>query len=105
MKEDTYISMKEMIAYMKTGKPFSLVYVSYDKTKGSGGDVKEVQLAFNHHSNAAQAKDAKEISTNPRNPNHFANSTTNIKIPGAGKTDIRKVHYQLIRRFNGAIVK
>ena len=94
---------------MNSGKPFSIVYVTWDKTKGAGGSVKEVQLAYKHYSNASGAKDAKTISTTndtiKRNPNHFSNSTFNIKIPGQGAVDVRKVHVQLIRRFNGAIVK
>lgn len=107
MNEPTYISIKDMIAYMNTGKPFSIVYVTWDHTKGAGGSVKEVQLAYKHYSNTtAKASHAdSEPGTVKRNPNHFSNSTMNIKIPGQSGVDVRKVHVQLIRRFNGAIVK
>lgn len=96
-----------MIAYMNSGKPFSIVYVTFDKSKGSGGSVKEVQLAYKHYSNSTHTKATTVVSTDTvaRNPNHFHNSTMNIKIPGRGSVDVRKVHVQLIRRFNGAIVK
>lgn len=101
----TYINIKEMIAYMNSGKPFSIVYVTWDKSKGAGGSVKEVQLAYKHYSNSTgKAAQAKEEGSK-RNPNHFHNSTMNIKIPGQAGIDVRKVHVQLIRRFNGAIVK
>jgi hypothetical protein len=92
---------------MNSGKPFSIVYVTFDKAKGAGGSVKEVQLAYKHYSNSTGSKTATVVSadTITRNPNHFSNSTMNIKIPGQGTVDVRKVHVQLIRRFNGAIVK
>lgn len=96
-----------MIAYMNSGKPFSIVYVTWDHAKGAGGSVKEVQLAYKHYS--ARSNESKSISTTQptiiKNPNHFTNSTMNIKIPGQQGVDVRKVHVQLIRRFNGAIVK
>ena len=98
-----------MMTYMNTGKPFSIVYVTWDHAKGAGGAVKEIQLATKHYnnnrSNATPVSVANNISTTKTNPNHFSNSTFNIKIPGSGAADIRKVHVQLIRRFNGAIVK
>jgi len=96
-----------MIAYMNSGKPFSIVYVTWDHVKGAGGSVKEVQLAYKHYSNSTAKKmvDVEKESDIKRNPNHFSNSTMNIKIPGQAGVDVRKVHVQLIRRFNGAIVK
>lgn len=97
-----------MIAYMNSGKPFSIVYVTWDHAKGAGGSVKEVQLATKHYkkqSKIEQSQHANNISTTKTNPNHFSNSTFNIRIPAQGAPEIRKVHVQLIRRFNGAIVK
>lgn len=98
-----------MFSYMNTTKPFSIVYVTYDSRRGAGGVVKEIQLAFKHYSKADGAQDAKQVSASEnqskRNPKHFSNSTVNIRIPGQDGVDIRKVHVQLIRRFNGAIVK
>ncbi len=106
VNEPEYISIKDMIAYMNSGKPFSIVYVTWDHSKGAGGSVKEVQLAYKHYSNSTAAKTGNaDPSTIKRNPNHFSNSTMNIKIPGQAGVDVRKVHVQLIRRFNGAIVK
>lgn len=107
VNEPDYISIKDMIAYMNSGKPFSIVYVTWDKAKGAGGSVKEVQLAYKNY--AAARSESKSVNVVEaianKNPNHFSNSTVNINIPGQGGVDIRKVHVQLIRRFNGAIVK
>jgi len=105
VNEPTYIGIKDMVAYMNSGKPFSMLYVTWDHTKGAGGSVKEVQLAYKHYSNTTgNTAKAKEEGIK-RNPNHYHNSTMNIKIPGQAGVDVRKVHVQLIRRFNGAIVK
>lgn len=93
---------------MNTGKPFSIVYITYDMAKGAGGVVKEIALATKHYQRTSSTnhKPAAYVSSiTSRNPNHFSNSTTNIRIPGAGNANIRKVHIQLIRIFNGAIVK
>lgn len=103
-----------MVQYMNTGKPFSLVYVTYDVAKGKGGSVKRVAQAVKHWAiianeaaeNAAIAGDLKRLRQSIRNPRHFENGTTNIRVTAAGGTnDIRKVHIQLIRNFNGLIVK
>ncbi len=97
-----------MMAYYNTGKQFSMVYVTYDHKKGAGGVVKDVALATKHYKKPTQGKAVTStyVATDTsKNPNHFSNSTINIKIPAAGQALIRKVHVQLIRRFNGAIVK
>lgn len=109
--EDQYISIAEVMAYMNSAKPFSITYITYDFQKGTGGSIKEIQLAIKNYSKAAelssplQGTGADALNYRLRNPNHFANSTCNIRILGAGPSKIRTVHVQLIRRFNGAIVK
>lgn len=105
-----YTSIKDMINYMNAGKPFSLVYITYDSKTGRGGAVKKVQQAvktFVNDStiNAEIKKDNNSVIYATKNPNHFANGTINIRVTAAGNADIRKVHVQLIRRFNGQIVK
>lgn len=86
---------------MDSSRPFSIEYVTYDKKKGAGGVWKSVLVAYkrlpgNKYSEPKQMK---------RNPNNFQNSTVTIRIPGDQDIQKRTVHYQLIRRFNGAIVK
>lgn len=107
VNEPTYISIKEMILHMNSNKPFSIVYVTWDKSKGAGGSVKEVQIAYKHYSSSKRSDSSSSVIINDamKNPNHYSNSTMNIKIQGQQGIDIRKVHVQLIRRFNGAIVK
>ena len=93
------------MAHINSGKSFSIVYVTADVKSGRAGAVKEVSQASKHYQpdNSKQASTATAIKV-IRNPNHFSNSTINIRIPGT-PTQIRKLHVQLIRRFNEAIVK
>ncbi len=105
-----FISIGDMMQHMNNGLPFSLAYVTYDKTTGKGGAVKRVDMATKCFAkNTNDAKMPVMSGNNPRgiikNPNHFDNSTVNIRVSAAGHADIRKVHIQLIRQFNGAIVK
>lgn len=100
-----------MKAYMQTGKPFSMVYVTYDFATGKGGKVKRVEMAVRNYTTDSSKPDnsyppsPRDPSRPSRNPRHYHNSTLNIRFQEKGQFVIRKVHYQLIRQFNGAIVK
>ncbi len=100
-----------MMQYMNSGKPFSIIYITYNWHTGRGGAVKMVHQAVktfvtsNEEARTAAKKDVVSHTQSIKNPNHYHNSTINIRISTAGNADIRKVHVQLIRRFNGAIVK
>ena len=111
MSHEKFISVKEMMDYMRSGSPFYITYVTYDKRKGTGGGVKNIDRAIllAKDKTEAENKTAQQNKTtlvfNIKKPNHFANSTLNIRVMAAGNADIRKVHVQLIRKFNGATVK
>jgi hypothetical protein len=107
---DRFISISDMKAYMQSGKPFSMVYITYDFTRGKGGRVKRVAMAVHHYaanksSTQAPPPSPRDPSRPSRNPRHYENSTVNIRYQDNGQFVIRKVHYQLIRQFNGATVK
>jgi len=111
VSSENFISISEIITWMNTGRPFSITYITWDHQRGRGGSVKAIEQAVKHYQadkedyNAAIRADKPSLRYSLRNPNHFHNSTVNIRVTAAGNADIRKVHYQLIRRFNGAIVK
>lgn len=99
-----------MKAYMDTGAPFSITYVTWNEKTGKGGAVMSFTNVVHHYArehsvNAAIAKDPNQLKFATRNPNHYQNGTFNIRITAAGKLDIRTVHYYLVRLFNGMIVK
>lgn len=90
--------------------PFSITYITWHWQKGKGGAVKHIAMATkcfvkDEPTNKQLAKDKTSFTHAVRNPNHFFNSTINVRVCASGKADIRTVHVQLIRRFNGAIVK
>jgi len=110
MAPEKFISVKEMINYMRSAAPFSITYVTYDKRRGTGGSVKVVERAvmLTHNAKedaAAKISSPQALTFSIKNPQHFNNSTLNIRVTAMGNADVRKVHVQLIRKFNGATVK
>ena len=107
MAEEKFISVKEMFDYMRSAAPFSITWVMFDKNKGSGGGVKQIERAvmLTHvkDDNADRKVNHTTLNYSIKNPNHFNNSSFNIRIVASG--EIKKVHAQLVRRFNGATVK
>lgn len=107
---ENFTSIGDMMQYMRTGKPFSIEYVQFNKKTGAGGTVKRIAVALllkgeEKESIASQIADKKTLVHHVKNPQHFFNSTINIRVMAAGNADIRKVHVQLICRINGATVK
>lgn len=99
-----------MVQYWNTGKPFSITYITWDWQTGRGGAIKSYQQAVKHY--GAESKGNESLVNNKgalvyatKNPGHFHNGTTNIRVTAAGNAEIRKIHIQLVRRFNGCIVK
>lgn len=101
MEFNDSILFKDMIAYIDSGQPFSLSFVTYDKKRDTGGEWINVKSAVKFMSKPAQQKsiDAAQPSFTSvsRNPKHFENATRNIKLKNGV---IRKVHIRLIRLFN-----
>ena len=105
-----FISIKEIMQHMNNQLPFSSTDITWNWQKATGGAVKHIEMATKCYvkdepTNKRLAKDKTSFTHAIKNPNHFFNSTVNIRVCAAGKADIRKVHVQLIRRFNGFIVK
>ncbi|MFC4230571.1 hypothetical protein ACFOW1_01625 [Parasediminibacterium paludis] len=99
------ISLKEVIAWMDSGKPFSIGFVTCDKQQNKGGEWIEIPEATKYEwmttrEKASIAKAAPSTALK-KNPNHYDNSTRNIKLPNLQK---RKVHLRLITTFNGKTV-
>jgi hypothetical protein len=80
-------------------KPFSIVFVTADRNKKTGGDIIEIERAtilkrLPGEKKAAKPQANKSIT---KTPNHWDNSTRNILLPNGQK---RKIHIRLITRFN-----
>ena len=104
------ITLSECLALMRTGEPFDLVWVTADRQRRRGGEILTAEGA------CQVIKRTKELGGPPRgigkanpqspihrgrgpkNPNHYAHGTRNIRL-ASGK--VRKVHIQLIDSING----
>ena len=102
------ITIKEVLASMSTGNPFSLSYVTYDRSRKKGGQIKHVEEAelVMRQTIEGRPLTKKEASitapTKKKNPNHSENYTRNIRIlqDGQATSLIKKIHPPLILTFN-----
>lgn len=106
MNNQDTIEFKEMISFMDSGAWFSIEFVTYDKKKETGGEWIVIDAAVKHGRETDAEREKMQhyqpVSSNvKRNPNHYQNSTRNIRLRNGG---IRKVHLRLIRVFNNKIV-
>lgn len=99
------IPIKSVLAQIKTGKPFTLKWVSYDKNRKTGGMIKTAQarIAGAERKTNNNIVSYHTIIKKKKKPNHHLHGTYNIELLSDGEpTDIiRKVHWMLILVFNG----
>lgn len=100
--EDT-ITIKEMLRFMESGRAFSLTVVTADTKKGTGGELLFFPSATCTQYSVSDgtrltASVMKKAATDGKRPNHNAHFTRNILLPDMR---VRKVHVDLITRFNG----
>lgn len=112
----SYITERDMLEYMETGKPFSLTFVTYDRKRKTGGKPqryaeailvqpkKEAAAAARRSLTPAEARAAEHRERNERraDPNHRSWYTRNIRIlqDGQATTIVRKIHPPLVLEFN-----
>jgi len=104
------ITTAEILAYMKSGKTFSMKVCSYDRSRKKGGKVREFPEAIltqagpiaSRPPTSIEKKQA-ELARIRKNPHHRSHYTRNITILANGrKTSIvEKIHPPLILEFNG----
>lgn len=91
---------------MDSGQLFSIRFITADQRLKSGGEWRQYEHVQKHVQPVAASshkatKTSTELGFMAKHPNHFENSTRNIRKPNG---DIRKVHLRLIRAFNGRVV-
>jgi hypothetical protein len=108
------ISIKELLAEMETGKPFSVKVISYDRKRKRGGKIlhyseailinKEEEFVNLHRGQTNQEKKEAMLSdlAMPKDPRHRIHYTRNIRIlqNGFPTSLIKKIHPPLIIEFN-----
>lgn len=99
------VTLKEVLQWMDGGQPFSLMAITCNKKLKTGGEELFIKQAWKHNPLKASERQAiakaQPESSLRKNPNHFKNSTRNLRLPNG---DIREVHIRLIRQFNGKTV-
>lgn len=103
MEQNETILRYEVEKAIDTGKAFSMSFVNYSETRGTGGALTSVtNWAKVKSGGEYEEKSEKRIGTSPiYNPEHFKNGTINIYNPNNAKQHIIKVHLCLITIFNG----
>ena len=89
---------------MDSGATFSIGFRTRDEKKDKGGEWIEFPEAMKHNYKTAAERlsEAHQPKEHRRNPNHYENSTRNIKVLSNG--NIIKIHIRLVRMFNGKTV-
>lgn len=98
------IALKEMIEKMDKGEIFSIGVRTCNLTQDTGGEWIEIEMATKNRDDLenVEKRDPGGITGVRRNPNHFKNSTRNIRVLPEG--NIMKIHLRLVRKFNGKTV-
>ncbi len=116
------IAIKDVLAHMHAGKPFSLRAVRYDKRRrerigqiievpeavlvwGDGGNDRVAQLPEQRQPTALERSYFAAEEAPRKNPNHEANYTRNIRmlVDGQPTESMMKIHPLLIIQFNGQV--
>lgn len=100
------ITLKEMLDSMDAGNVFSIGFRTYNFKKDEGGEWIEYSNCVKHNhqlkKQSSSNNSTNSTTSSKRNPNHYENSTRNIKRIDNG--NLVKVHIRLIRKFNNKIV-
>ncbi len=94
------ISLKEVLNYLDSGMIFSMGWRTYNHSKKEGGEWRELFQAVKYGATPPGGRTSTEQAPRElvRNPQHFLNSTRNIKDMETG--EIKKIHIRLIMQFN-----
>jgi hypothetical protein len=99
------ILMNDVLNEMDSGKPFKMSFVTADRKKGTGGELKEVinwakVMGIDDDDRLAGQIVRSGSKSNTRKPDHFRHRTFNIYNPNDPHAHIVKVHWRLILFFN-----
>jgi len=95
------ITLKEALNTIHSGEKFSISFVTADRSRKSGGEIREYEDCVLSSIKDDKFRTSSRHNENPfiiKRQNHYAHATRNILLPN-GK--IRKIHIWLITRING----
>jgi len=94
------ITLPEVLHRIKSGERFDLEYVTADRKRGKGGQLRVLTgcLISKLPQHKSEHDHQEPVPSKGKAPAHFHNSTINIQI--LDTREIRKIHPRLITRFN-----
>jgi hypothetical protein len=94
------LRMMERLDHKGRPIPFSLSFVTADRRRDLGGEIKSISGAILSKHNTLLPKYVRTVDGfgNSKAPRHYENATRNVQSPDGG---ITKVHIRLITNFNG----
>jgi hypothetical protein len=100
------ITLQQALAVIDGKGPFAVKVITADVNRGTGGEELFIPMAWKHSARTtreerALQKKSEAVTRYSCNPNHYDNSTRNLKLPNG---EIRKIHIRLLREVNGQIV-
>jgi hypothetical protein len=98
------IERYEVIRAIDSGDPFDLVYLTADRRRGTGGEIKTVQQHCKVKPAPGSTADHFNRSltvVDSRNPQHMSHRTINIFNPSDPSQHVIKIHWRLMEFFNG----
>lgn len=109
------ITVRDMLAEMETGNPFSMTFVTYDRKRKKGGRIEDIGEAvllkrdpkatndiFANRPATPHERRVKKLAELRRAPKHRKWYTRNIRLllNGHPTSEIRKIHPPLVTTFN-----
>jgi hypothetical protein len=100
MTGSSTITLEEVIDVMESGRPFDLVYVTADETRGTGGDIIERKGWVICNKAALPTPILRRNKIKPVDKADRLQANTNRLIYHPASQKIRAVHLRLICQFN-----
>lgn len=98
------ITRYEALKLIETGEPFDLVFITADRRRGTGGQIKRVKgwlKVMRNSDDAPSGVGNLSKAMQSRDPRHFEHRTFNIFNPSNPADHAHKVHWRLMAFFNG----
>ncbi|AWW32441.1 hypothetical protein DN752_21100 [Echinicola strongylocentroti] len=97
------IHLNEALEEMKKPEPFSITFITCDKSRKTGGDIltlDRVLLSRNEDAGHRHNFESPEpnVTQWTKRPSHYRNATRNVVLPNGHR---RKFHIRLLLYFNG----
>lgn len=100
------INRWDVLQAMDAGQPFDLIFITADRRRGTGGEVRTVTNYVKYKGQTISPRTMKRGSftdknTAVKNPSHSIHKTVNIYNPHDSRLHPYTVHWRLMCFFNG----